>query len=141
VAGPGSDHNEPSPPTPLSTVHRLARGSGRKINFFCSEQRVEESHEIGHDNRVELDADGPDERPPPDRARQGAAPPPTALVPRPLVAINDEAIAAPEAASLTRMHRRGGGRSIRRGASGGARSPCSFAAIDTFDAFDAFDAS
>jgi chromosomal replication initiator protein len=62
---------------------------------------LKEIHELGHDVRVEFDADGPDERPHHIGPVQSTAPPPTALVPTgPASVIDHEAIAAPEAASL-----------------------------------------
>src|SRR5215813_7190153 len=54
---------------------------------------LKEIHELGHEVRVEFAADLPDQRPPPD------VPPAPEPAPVP-VAVDDEAIAAPEAASL-----------------------------------------
>src|SRR3954453_20765780 len=60
---------------------------------------LKEIHELGHDVRVEFDADAPDERPAaPELPPQAPADPP-AVLPRPVV-VDHEAIAAPEAASL-----------------------------------------
>jgi chromosomal replication initiator protein len=61
---------------------------------------LKEIHELGHDVRVEFDADGPDERPPHREPSPSVAPPPTALVPTGPAVLDHEAIAAPEAASL-----------------------------------------
>jgi len=73
---------------------------------------LKEIQELGHEVRVEFEADGPDERPPqveadsppapPAPARPPAPPPPApALTPaRPVVEVDHEAIAAPEAAAL-----------------------------------------
>jgi chromosomal replication initiator protein len=65
---------------------------------------LKEIQELGHEVRVEFDADGPDERPPPPARSE---PPPVVATPPPppparhAVQIrDDEAIAAPEAASL-----------------------------------------
>jgi len=69
---------------------------------------LREFHELGHDVRVEFDADAPDERPPqvPD-VTPAPTPTPTPIpiptpTPRPptITAVDHEAIAAPEAASL-----------------------------------------
>jgi len=61
---------------------------------------IKEIHELGHDVRVEFDADAPDERPPPIQEPSPLPTPPPAP-PRPAVDVIDhEAIAAPEAASL-----------------------------------------
>jgi chromosomal replication initiator protein len=59
---------------------------------------LKEIHELGHDVRVEFDADGPDDRPPHviEVAPVVVVPP----APRPVVVVDHEAIAAPEAASL-----------------------------------------
>jgi len=76
---------------------------------------LKEIQELGHDVRVEFEADGPDERPPqvveaepapapPSRPRPPTPPPsapaPASPPPRPTVEADHEAIAAPEAASL-----------------------------------------
>jgi chromosomal replication initiator protein len=76
---------------------------------------LKEIQELGHDVRVEFEADGPDERPPqvveadpapaaPVRPRPPTPPPsspaPASAPPRPTVEADHEAIAAPEAASL-----------------------------------------
>jgi len=68
---------------------------------------LKEIQELGHDVRVEFDADGPDERPPPPAAEvsndapQVTPPTPIAAAPPPPVrVIDNDAIAAPEAASL-----------------------------------------
>ena len=76
---------------------------------------LKEIQELGHDVRVEFEADGPDERPPqvveaepapapPSRPRLPTPPPsapaPASPPPRPTVEADHEAIAAPEAASL-----------------------------------------
>jgi chromosomal replication initiator protein len=62
---------------------------------------LKEIHELGHDVRVEFDADGPDVRPPQlVRAPIVEAPAPVALVPTRPAVLDHEAIAAPEAASL-----------------------------------------
>src|SRR6185295_10183134 len=61
---------------------------------------LQEIHDLGHDVRVEFDADGPDERPPHLDTVPSATPAPTALVPSGPAQIDHEAIAAPEAASL-----------------------------------------
>jgi chromosomal replication initiator protein len=69
---------------------------------------LKEIHDLGHDVRVEFDADAPDERPPPlidlfpgalgHAASAAIAPPPA---PAPVIKVVDhEAIAAPEAAAL-----------------------------------------
>jgi chromosomal replication initiator protein len=64
---------------------------------------LKEIQELGHDVRVEFEADGPDERPPhaPEAATSVTlvkpAPPPP---PAPALVVDHEAIAAPEAASL-----------------------------------------
>jgi chromosomal replication initiator protein len=57
---------------------------------------LREIQELGHEVRVEFDADGPDARPP------DPEPPadPPAVLPKPVVVVDHEAIAAPEAASL-----------------------------------------
>lgn len=67
-------------------------------NFLAT--LLKEIHELGHDVRVEFDADAPDDRPvlPYLPVPQAPADPP-AVLPRPVV-IDHEAIAAPEAASL-----------------------------------------
>ncbi|HEX3482749.1 MAG TPA: chromosomal replication initiator protein DnaA, partial [Kofleriaceae bacterium] len=66
-------------------------------NFLGS--LLKEIHDLGHEVRVEFDADGPDERPP-----ASAPPPPPAEPPPPPPppppAVDHEAIAAPEAAAL-----------------------------------------
>jgi chromosomal replication initiator protein len=60
---------------------------------------LKEIQELGHDVRVEFDADAPDDRPAlADLPVQAPADPP-AVLPRPVV-VDHEAIAAPEAASL-----------------------------------------
>src|ERR1043165_9098160 len=70
---------------------------------------LKEIHELGHDVRVEFDADGPDERPPPvldltagsaGATGSGAIAPPPAPTPIKVIAVDHDAIAAPEAASL-----------------------------------------
>jgi len=73
---------------------------------------LKEIQELGHDVRVEFEADGPDERPPqvepdsppapPTPARPPAppAPAPAPAPARPVVEVDHEAIAAPEAAAL-----------------------------------------
>jgi chromosomal replication initiator protein len=76
-------------------------------NFLAT--LLKEMRELGHDVRVEFDADGPDERPaqeaPPPQAA-GTVPPPPPAPPAPSGpghgghGIDHEAIAAPEAASL-----------------------------------------
>ncbi len=68
-------------------------------NFLGS--LLKEIHELGHEVRVEFDADGPDERPPraPAPARS-PPPPPPAPAPAAAIVVDHEAIAAPEAASL-----------------------------------------
>ncbi|MBC7975428.1 MAG: chromosomal replication initiator protein DnaA [Myxococcales bacterium] len=60
---------------------------------------LKEIHELGHNVRVEFDADAPDDRPA--QPEYTSAPPadPPAVLPRPVV-VDHEAIAAPEAASL-----------------------------------------
>jgi chromosomal replication initiator protein len=71
---------------------------------------LREIHELGHDVRVEFDADAPDDRPAP---APGVAPSvgqttatatatalPAPALPRPVIEVDHEAIAAPEAASL-----------------------------------------
>jgi chromosomal replication initiator protein len=60
---------------------------------------LKEIHELGHDVRVEFDADAPDDRPP--QPLLPSAPPadPPPVLPRPVV-VDHDAIAAPEAASL-----------------------------------------
>src|SRR5215468_182249 len=55
---------------------------------------LKEIHDLGHDVRVEFDADGPDERPP---HVESSPPPPVTLPPKAPVDIDHEAIAAPEA--------------------------------------------
>jgi chromosomal replication initiator protein len=62
---------------------------------------LKEIHELGHDVRVEFEADGPDERPPQldDLVPRDVAPLPVPI-PRPAIVVDHEAIAAPEAASL-----------------------------------------
>jgi chromosomal replication initiator protein len=62
---------------------------------------LKEIHELGHDVRVEFEADGPDERPPQldDHVPQDVAVLPVPL-PRHTAVVDHEAIAAPEAASL-----------------------------------------
>ncbi len=74
-------------------------------NFLGS--LLKEIQELGHDIRVEFDADGPDERPPPPPPPAREAPSPAdgpadgAAAPRPpVVEVDHEAIAAPEAAAL-----------------------------------------
>src|SRR5215510_12900375 len=57
---------------------------------------LKEIHDLGHDVRVEFDADGPDERPPPSGPQVVAPPSP----PAPVAVVDHEAIAAPEAAAL-----------------------------------------
>src|SRR4051812_42455565 len=68
-------------------------------NFLGS--LLKEIQELGHEAiRVEFDADGPDERPPPparEAAPAAAAPVPARAAPAP---VDHEAIAAPEAAAL-----------------------------------------
>jgi chromosomal replication initiator protein len=64
---------------------------------------LKEIQDLGHDVRVEFDADGPDERPP--SPAPGREDPPKEAVPAPApapapIAVDHEAIAAPEAASL-----------------------------------------
>ncbi|HEX7838246.1 MAG TPA: chromosomal replication initiator protein DnaA [Kofleriaceae bacterium] len=67
---------------------------------------LKEIQDLGHQVRVEFDADGPDDRPPPPPLSEtppvvASAPPPPSPPSRPVVAgRDDEAIAAPEAASL-----------------------------------------
>src|SRR5688500_15091232 len=61
---------------------------------------LKEIHELGHEVRVEFDPDGPDARPVPPELAQSVAPDPPPVLPRPVVAVDHEAIAAPEAASL-----------------------------------------
>src|SRR5262249_24999084 len=65
-------------------------------NFLGS--LLKEIHDLGHEVRVEFDADGPDERPAPSPAPAREAPPP----PQPAATreVDHEAIAAPEAAAL-----------------------------------------
>jgi chromosomal replication initiator protein len=69
---------------------------------------LREIHELGHDVRVEFDADAPDDRP---ATAPGVAPSvgqatatptatPAPALPRPVIEVDHEAIAAPEAASL-----------------------------------------
>src|SRR5215510_707119 len=58
---------------------------------------LKEIHDLGHDVRVEFDADGPDERSAPSPAPPVSAEPAPAP---PVVAVDHEAIAAPEAAAL-----------------------------------------
>jgi chromosomal replication initiator protein len=69
-------------------------------NFLGS--LLKEIHDLGHEVRVEFDADGPDERPPhapaPAREPPPTIPPPAA--PAPPIVVDHEAIAAPEAAAL-----------------------------------------
>jgi chromosomal replication initiator protein len=62
---------------------------------------LKEIHDLGHDVRVEFDADGPDERPPHTVEAAPSVPEP-APVPAPVkvTVVDHEAIAAPEAASL-----------------------------------------
>ncbi|HMG54058.1 MAG TPA: DnaA/Hda family protein, partial [Kofleriaceae bacterium] len=60
---------------------------------------LKEIHDLGHDVRVEFDADAPDERPA-NVPHVAEAPPPPAPPPPPVVVVDHEAIAAPEAASL-----------------------------------------
>ncbi|MEO7732597.1 MAG: chromosomal replication initiator protein DnaA [Kofleriaceae bacterium] len=61
---------------------------------------LKEIQELGHDVRVEFDADAPDERPVlPDLPIHAVPADPPAVLPRPVV-VDHEAIAAPEAASL-----------------------------------------
>ena len=67
---------------------------------------LKEIRDLGHEVRVEFDADGPDERPPHEPAPQATGtvpPPPVPPAPAPIPPaprIDHEAIAAPEAASL-----------------------------------------
>jgi chromosomal replication initiator protein len=62
---------------------------------------LKEIQELGHDVRVEFDADGPDERPPQLDLSPVLVPVTTAVVAKPPpIAVDHEAIAAPEAASL-----------------------------------------
>jgi chromosomal replication initiator protein len=68
---------------------------------------LKEIHELGHELRVEFEADGPDERPPQvHEAAPSEPPPPPPPPPPPIhrphvqVDVDHEAIAAPEAASL-----------------------------------------
>src|ERR1700755_1664244 len=65
---------------------------------------LREIQELGHEVRVEFEADGADTRPAPDPREDviaaRAAPPAPAPAPPPVVVIDHEAIAAPEAASL-----------------------------------------
>ena len=68
---------------------------------------LQEIHELGHDVRVEFEADAPDERPAPAEVPIPASAPVPASAPAPPapppvrpVAVDHEAIAAPEAASL-----------------------------------------
>src|ERR1043165_4562557 len=64
---------------------------------------LKEIHDLGHDVRVEFDADGPDERPPPVAEPPPSLAPGTAPVPVVLptpAELDHEAIAAPEAAAL-----------------------------------------
>src|SRR5882672_1335856 len=70
-------------------------------NFLGS--LLKEIHDLGHEVRVEFDADGPDERPLPSPApaREPPPPPPPAVpAPAPAIVVDHEAIAAPEAAAL-----------------------------------------
>jgi len=60
---------------------------------------LKEIQELGHEVRVEFDADAPDDRPPPELPVQ-APPDPPPVLPRPVAVVDHEAIAAPEAASL-----------------------------------------
>ena len=62
---------------------------------------LKEIRELGHDVRVEFDADAPDDRPPEPEAvlHHHVAPPPPVTVTKRVV-VDHEAIAAPEAASL-----------------------------------------
>ena len=63
---------------------------------------LKEIRDLGHDVRVEFDADGPDERPPqpPPQQATGTVPPPLPQPPPPAPPVDQDAIAAPEAASL-----------------------------------------
>jgi chromosomal replication initiator protein len=70
-------------------------------NFLAT--LLKEIQELGHDVRVEFEADGPDERPP--QVEEVVvvvqeAPSRPVPAPRPVVVVDHEAIAAPEAASL-----------------------------------------
>src|SRR5262245_3206753 len=64
---------------------------------------LKEIRDLGHDVRVEFDADGPDERPPqapPPQQATGTVPPPLQPhPPPPAPPVDQDAIAAPEAAS------------------------------------------
>ena len=67
-------------------------------NFLGS--LLKEIHDLGHEVRVEFDADGPDERPAPTPPLAREPPPPAAPAPAAAKAVDHEAIAAPEAAAL-----------------------------------------
>jgi chromosomal replication initiator protein len=67
-------------------------------NFLVS--LLKEIHDLGHEVRVEFDADGPDERPPPAPAPAREPPPPAPPAPAAALVVDHEAIAAPEAAAL-----------------------------------------
>jgi chromosomal replication initiator protein len=67
-------------------------------NFLGS--LLKEIHDLGHEVRVEFDADGPDERPPPAPAPAREPPPPAPPAPAAALVVDHEAIAAPEAAAL-----------------------------------------
>src|SRR6185436_6922289 len=89
------------------TVLRL-RAPNSYIRFWFESNflstLLKEIRDLGHEVRVEFDADGPDERPPrePQSTPQatGTVPPPPVPHPPPRPAVDHEAIAAPEAASL-----------------------------------------
>src|SRR5512144_1314259 len=63
---------------------------------------LREIHELGHDVRVEFDADAPDDRPAQvaEVAPSIAPPTPAPVLPRRALEVDHEAIAAPEAAAL-----------------------------------------
>ena len=61
---------------------------------------LKEIHDLGHDVRVEFDADAPDERRAPEVVEAPAPPAPPPPVAPVTVVVDHEAIAAPEAASL-----------------------------------------
>jgi len=75
-------------------------------NFLGS--LLKEIQDLGHDVRVEFDADGPDERPPQvvveeapsSRATPAGPPPPSPAARKPVIEVDRDAIAAPETASL-----------------------------------------